>query len=328
MIVGKPSLATIAALALASAASCSDQSLPAPNVTNVDSGGVDSSVEVDAGGKRPGTIRIATFNLHRYFNTVCDSGNCKPSDFEAVLTQPAFDSQTASIARGLALIDPDIVSVEEVETQGVLDALNAKLAASGLVYPIAHLGETGSAGSVDVGILSRGTLTGFKTHRATPIKRPDGTSTTFTRELLETRMTFGARQVVMFSAHFRSQVDDDPGRRLAEAKAAHVIIGATATELPDALVVLGGDLNDRPGSEVINAIEEGGTLFRVAKDIVPDTAQGTYLFNGTLTALDHIFVVGGQQARYIAKSATIYRDDPRGFVGSDHAAIAADFSTE
>lgn len=299
-----------------------------PPVANVvpDAGG-DGATTVDAGTKRPGVLRVATFNVHRYFDTVCQSGSCGPTDFEAVVSQATFDATTDKLAKGIALIDADIIALEEVETAGCVDALRAKLAAAGLDYPIAHLGETGSPGSVDVAVLARGTLPEFKTHRETPLLRADGTSTTFTRELLEVRMTFGARRVVMFAAHFRSQVDDDPGRRLAEAKAARLIMGATATELPEALVVLGGDLNDRPGSPPINAMEEGGTLLRVAKDI-PEADQGTFVFNGTKTALDHVFVVAGQAKRYVPKSATVYRDEPRGFAGSDHASLAADFSIE
>ena len=315
--------------AIACAAACADQSLPTGPVSNLapDAGG-DAPSGGDGGTRRPGVIRVATFNVHRYFDTVCQSGKCGPSDFEAVVSPATFDTATDNLVKGIALLDPDVISLEEVETAGCLDALKGKLAAAGLDYPIAHLGETGSAGSVDVAVLARGALTGIKTHGDMPLKRADGTSTSFTRELLEVRMTFGARSVVMFAAHFRSQVDDDPGRRLAEAKAARVIMTATATELPDALVVLGGDLNDRPGSEAINAMEEGGALLRVAKDIVPESDQGTYLFNGTKSALDHVFVVAGQATRYVPRSATVYRDDPRGFVGSDHAALAADFSIE
>ena len=329
MRVRSLSFGGIATLALALTGACSDQGLGSPPVSSPP-GAVpgDPGAVVDAGTKRPGLLRVATLNVHRYFDTVCASGACGPGDFEGVLAQPAFDAVTASLAKGIATIDPDVIALEEVETQACLDALVARLAADGHEFPIARLGETGSPGSVDVAVLARGALGSVKTHRAeTPLKRADGTATTFARELLEVRMTFGERQVVMFAAHFRSQVDDDPGRRLAEAAATRIILGATAAELPDALVVLGGDLNDRPGSAPISALEEGGTLLRVASDL-PAAAQGTFLYNGTRDALDHVFVVAGQAARYVPMSAAVFRDSERGFAGSDHAALAADFSTE
>lgn len=301
-----------------------------PPVVGGTDAGADAVAPAADGGttRRPGVLRIATFNVHRYFDTVCDSGRCAAGDFEEVVSQPAFEAVTAKLAAGIARIDPDVIALEEVENASCLDALVAKLAASGKEFPVAHIGETGSAGSVDVAILARGALTDIKTHRDTPLVEADGTKTTFSRELLEVRMAFGERSVVMFAAHFRSQVSDDPARRLAEAKAAQAIVSKTSTDLPNALVVLGGDLNDRPGSEPIDALEAGGALVRVAKDLPVDD-QATYIYQGTKSALDHIFVGAPQAKRYVPKSTTAYRDDPRGgFAGSDHAALAADFAIE
>ncbi|MDB4939425.1 MAG: Endonuclease/exonuclease/phosphatase family protein [Labilithrix sp.] len=313
------------------AVACSDESIkPTPGPVLPPDAAVDAAAPAPDGGatRRPGVLRVATFNVHRYFDTLCDSGNCAAGDFEEAPSQAVFDAQTDKLAKGIALIDPDVISLEEVETDRCLSALTAKLASLGKAFTISHLGETGSPGSVDVAVLARGTLGEIKTHRETRIPLAGGGTTTFSRELLEIRMTFGERQVVMFAAHFRSQVADDPARRLAEAKAAQAIIAKTSTDLPDALVLLGGDLNDKPGSEAINALEAGGALVRVAKDLPPDD-QATYIFNGVKSALDHIFIGAPQATRYVGKSTTAYKDDPRGgFAGSDHAALAADFSIE
>ncbi len=289
-------------------------------------GGKDGSATGDSG--RAGVLRVAHFNVRRYFDAICQSNDCTSANsFEEVVTQAAFDARTAQLAEAIALIDPDVITLAEVENEGCLAALAAKLAANGKTYPLVHLGETGSNGSVDVGILSRGTLTEVKTHRQIPLVQADGTKTTFTREFLEVRMTFGAKAVVMFGAHFRSKSTDDPARRLAEAKAAQAIVAGVGAELPDALVILGGDLNDTPGSEPITAMELGGALVRVASDI-PPAKQGTYIFQGSDQAIDHIYVVKGQASRYVPMSATVYRDDAKGFGGSDHGALAADFSIE
>lgn len=324
-------LLALAAPAALAALGCTDEKLASrPVGTDLpDSGEVDAAADPDAGtSARPGLIRVATFNVRRFFDTVCETGKCGPSDFEELPSQAAFDAQVDTLAKGIALIDPDVIALEEVETARCLDALVAKLATLGKTFPIAHLGEIGSPGSVDVAILARGALGEIKTHRQTPLVLPSGGTTTFSRELLEIRMTFGARQVVMFAAHFRSQNNDDPARRLAEARAARTIVTQTAAELPEALVLLGGDLNDTPGSDAINALEEGGTLLRVAKDI-PTAEQATYTFQGQKNAIDHIFVGATQAARYVAKSAVVYRNDPRGsFAGSDHAALGAEFSIE
>jgi uncharacterized protein len=311
--------------------SCADEKLASRPVGAdlPDAADPDASAASGPGSSlRPGLIRVATFNVRRFFDTVCETGKCGPTDFEELPAQATFDAQVDKLAKGIALIDPDVIALEEVETTRCLDALATKLASLGKTFPIVHLGEIGSAGSVDVAVLARGALTEIKTHRQTPIPLAAGGTTTFSRELLEVRMTFGATQVVMFAAHFRSQSNDDPARRLAEANASRTIVTQTATELPAALVLLGGDLNDMPGSAAINALEEGGSLLRVASDI-PVADQATYTFQGQKNAIDHIFVTKAQAARYVAKSAVVFRDDTRGgFAGSDHAALGADFSVE
>ena len=317
-------------LAVGALVACSDEKDPArPPGTVVPGPDTPDAAINSTGTRRPGVIRVAAFNMRRYFDTVCDTGNCASTDFEELPTKAAFDAMTEKLATGIATIDPDVLSIEEIETSKCLDALVAKLASMGKEFPIAHIGEIGSPGSVDVAILARGKLGEIKTHRQTKIPLEGGGTTVFTRELLEVRMTFGATSVVMFGAHFRSKVADDAPRRLAEAKAARIIVGQAATDLPESLVLLGGDLNDTPGSPPINALEADGALVRVAKD-VPVESQATLTFQGQKIAIDHIFIGKGQASRYVPMSATAYRDDPTrtGFAGSDHSAIAADFSIE
>ena len=97
----------------------------------------------------------------------------------------------------------------------------------------------------------------------------------------------------------------------------------------DALVVLGGDLNDTPGSPTLDALEASG-LVSVAAEL-PPTEQGTFVFGDAAVALDHLYVPAALRGRYITGSARVVRDDatPRrghGYAGSDHAALVADFA--
>jgi len=306
---------------------CGDQQVAQREPPNFvgDSGGGGTQPEGGGVPNREGIVRFAAFNVRKLFDTVCDTRSCGGSNFEEAPSQAELDTKVSQIAAGIQIIQPDVIALEEIENQKVFDLLRDKLVALGLTFPIGVLGETGAPGSIDVAILSKGALTEVKTHRDTPLKRADGSNTSFARELLEVRMTFGSRAVVAFAAHFVAKVNDDPGRRLAEATAAQKIVTAVGAELPDALVVLGGDLNDTPGSPPIAALEAGGGLFRVASDR-PEDKQATYTFNGVDQAIDHIFVVGGQKARYVATTTNVYRDGKRGFASSDHGAISADFS--
>jgi predicted extracellular nuclease len=307
---------------------CDDQQSPIPTIPPPSSGkdaGAKNGPDDPTAPRREGTLRLGHLNVRRYFDPTCDSGKCDSGGFEEVPSQSAFDQRTDQLARGLARLEADVVTLAEVENDVCLKALQARLASLGLEYPVAYLGETGSPGSVDVGVLSRGTLGAVKTYRKeTPLVRADGTKTQFTRELPEVHVRIGSSDVVVFAAHFRSKAEDDPGRRLAEAKATHDIMVATGEANPGALVLLGGDLNDVPGSEAIDAMEAGGALVRVAKDLAPG-AQGTYTFGGEQQAIDHIFTTAARAEAYVPKSATVVRDGNGGLAGSDHAAIYADF---
>ena len=313
------------ALALAACTDAvGDLSRPAADAAPADAGG--AGVESGAGPRRPGALRFATFNVHRLFDTTCDSGSCGAGAFEEVPSQGAFDRQVAAIAAGIERLDADVIALQEIENLRAMSALRDRLAQDGFAYATTELGETGAPASVDVAIFARASQADVRMHRDA-LTRPDGSGTTFSRALLEVRATFGARKVVFFAAHFRSKVDDDPGRRYAEAVRTREIVTAAAKEEPDALVVLGGDLNDEPGSPAIAALEEGGALVRVAQDL-PSAEQATFVFSGRAIAIDHLFVAPGGVPRYVGKSAHVVRDGSGGLGGSDHAALQADFALE
>lgn len=284
-----------------------------PPLAAADAGAPDA--DADPGIPARGAIRVATFNVHRLFDTACDSGNCAGGDFEEVVTQAELDQRLAELAASIVKLDADVVALQEIENAVVFDALRSRLSG----YVTAELGETGAPASMDVAILSRGVATEIRRHRDEPLTRPDGSATTFSRELLEARLTIEERRVFFFAAHFRSKVDDDPGRRFAEANKTREIMTAASAEDPTALVVLGGDLNDEPGSDPIRALEGDGALVRVAQDL-PPAAQATFARDGLALTLDHVFVTKNGAARYVPRSASVVPD-----LGSDHSALRADF---
>lgn len=279
--------------------------------------GVDATSDAALGPR----ARFATFNTHRFFDTVCDSGDCASGSYEDLPTPAEFAAKAVQLAAGIRALGADVVMLEEVETQPCLDALVSRL---GDVLPYGELGETGAPASVDVAILSAVPIESVVRHRAQQLKRPDGSTTIFSRELLEVHLTLHGTRVIAFAAHFRSKVSDDPGRRLAEAQASHDIIVAAARAAPDALVVLGGDLNDMPGSPPIDALEDDGLLLRVARELAPQD-QGTFVYQGAWQAIDHLFQAREGAGVYVNGSAHAVRGNP-GYAGSDHAALVADFA--
>jgi endonuclease/exonuclease/phosphatase family metal-dependent hydrolase len=276
-----------------------------------------------------GMLRLEQLNVRRLFDAVCDSGNCTGSGaYEDLPTQTQFDARILQIATDLTTIGADVITLAEVENQNCVNALQAKLKDLGFDYPVAYVAETGSPGSVDVAVVARGKLGKIVNNRKyNGLTEADGTTKTeFAREFAEIHITLGSREIIIYPAHFIAKVNDDPARRLAEATAAHNIVVATGDANPTLLTMMSGDLNDTPDSAPLQALTSDGKLLRVASDIDP-SKQGTYLYQGQDTAIDHIFVTKNHASNYVAKSATVVRDSGKqGFAGSDHATIYADFT--
>ena len=265
-------------------------------------------------------LAVAAYNVRRFFDTVCDSGECGPGDYEEVPTQAEFEAKGDTLAAAIRRLAPDAICLEEVENQRAFDALSARLPE----FVSTVMGESGYAASVDVAFLARDPVTLVRRHRNRTLTRPDGSSTSFAREFLEVHLDVDGTEAIVFCAHFKSKSGDDPGRRLAEAQGAAAILAEEAARSPDALIVLGGDLNDVPGSEPLEALEASGELLRVASDMTG--SQATYTYNGRAQALDHLYVHLGAGGGYVAGSTAIFRDGPgQGLGGSDHAAIRALF---
>jgi len=274
----------------------------------------------------PSDLAIATFNVRRFFDPVCDSGQCSAGDYEEVPTQKQFEYKADTVAEAIAGLQADVVILAEVETQTCLDALVERLGAD--TFPTAVLGETGFAASVDVAVLSRFKTVEVRRHADVPLQRPSGGQTWFSREFLEVRLDAEGHQLIVFAAHFKAKIDDDPERRLAEATRARQIIDAVATANPDALIVLGGDLNDTPDSPPLTILLGDDGMQRVAAELVPE--DWTYSYQGVHQAIDHLLLAldatGGQ---HIKGSTRVFRGEGSGgYGGSDHAALRASFRAE
>lgn len=287
-----------------------------------DDGAETTSDGLDLPRPDPADIVFATFNVHLFFDTVCDSGQCGHGDFEEAATPEFFAYRADELTAAILALDADVVLLEEVENQDCLDALTDRL---GGEYPSAVLGETGFPASVDVALLSRFPVLELRRHADTPLLRPSGGVTWFAREFLEVHLDGDGQRVIAFAAHFKAKNDDDPERRLLEAMKAREIVDASAVEHPEALIVMGGDLNDTPGSPPLDALVAGGGLLRVAADIAPD--DWTYRYQDVYSAIDHLLLAtAASGGRYVERSALVFHGKTGdGYGGSDHAALRASF---
>lgn len=281
----------------------------------------DHRTEPPAGAHaQPLRIRIATWNVDRLFDTRCDTGRCGPGEYEPLPTEAELAAQGRRIAQGIRDLHADVVLLDEVEDEAALAPVRASL---GDAFPYAAMGHTSAAASIDVVVLSRFPIVAVSRHEGRDLRRPDGSRTHLTRELLEVTLDPGTgTELVVFAAHFKSKRNDDTGRRFAEARYTGEQIAARAKRSPEALIVLGGDLNDTPDSNAIAELVRRGALFRVAADAPSD---GTYLHGRTREAIDHLFIPSAERSVYVPGSARVVRTNTRGYAGSDHAALYADF---
>jgi len=263
-------------------------------------------------------ITVATFNQHLLFDTRCDSGQCGPNDFEQKWSQAEFEALIAQRAAAIDQLDADIILLQEVETQEVLDALNAALANP---YPIALLAETGYSASLDAAVLVRGEL--IESREYTQLN--NGWQT-FSRNFLRLDLEIQGERAIVFSAHFKAKFQDQEGRRFAEAQTAHAIVSEVAAAHDGALVILGGDLNDTPDSEPLVALTEDGKLKLVTEgEDLFDVF--TFVYQARRQAIDHLLIARTRGGRYVNQSVYSIHDEGAhvGFGGSDHNALVGQF---
>ena len=276
-----------------------------------------------ADAEKINSVVIATYNTHLFFDKNCDSGYCESSDFEQKLSDSEYNDKVKDLADSVKKIGADIILLQEIEKESCLKDLFEK---SG-TYDEFFLGEKGTPSSVDTGVMTKGEIT-YKNKHTESIECADcdGGKTTFSRAFLETHIKLGCRKIIVFSAHFKSKADDDAPRRLAEAAAAVKILKKTAEKYPDALIVMGGDLNDEPGSETLEPFEKESSFLRVASELSTKD-QATYSYRGDAVAIDHIFWVKSSLGSYKTGSAEVVKDAPSWYSlgSSDHAALKATF---
>ncbi len=301
--------------------------------------GPGSGEEPDPSGREPGAsepaapvpqkLTIATFNVLRLFDTVCDSGSCGANDFEEQYSSTEYNKKLNKVADGIRNLKAKVVFLQEVENKKAISDLHSRLKD---LYSSYVIGEGIYKGSLNTAILYNGELLATLFHN--DLTAGNSSVPYFSRVFIELQLAVDPTaqkakepDLIIFCAHFRSKAGEDDGaRRLAEAKTAHDYLVERAGQYPWALIVMGGDLNDYPGSEPLKALEDDGELLRVAADL-PKAQQVTYYYSGSSYALDHLFMAKKAAGAYISGSAEAVFDTAgkRGYAGSDHAALKADF---
>ena len=226
--------------------------------------------------KQSKSIRIGNYNTRNFFNDVIDGETPKLQEAEKVdLPSPAaYAAKLAAVAGVLRDLDADVVLLQEVENLAVLHNLIAEPALGGR-FKEARLIPANDPRGIDVGVISRLPIASAITHQEEKIGFENES---YSRDCLEVHVDFNSRDIVLLGIHFRSQKDDKPEKRLAEAKYTRRIADGIAIGDPRAGILILGDFNDTPGSAPINAIANGTVPFTNAVSLLPAPDAWTVSF--------------------------------------------------
>jgi predicted extracellular nuclease len=121
-------------------------------------------------------------------------------------------------------------------------------------------------------------------------------------------------------------------RRLQQAKFIAIQANEISRSLPDAKIIILGDLNDYPDSQPLKQLEQAG--FRNLTANIPSVQRYTYIYQGVSQVLDHILINGSLQDQFLfiapvhfnADYAEPYSRQESHFIrSSDHDPILAWF---
>ena len=260
-----------------------------------------------AAPSKPDELRIGTYNLLNFFDTVDDPDK---NDTDVTLPPAIYAHHLAlrALSIGEYLGAPDVLAVEEVEHQSVLDELVAQPVLAYAHYK-AKLIEGYDLRGIDVGFLynqSRLELLSAEPKQACtalnvaepniPCTQPNGQPgfMLYSRPPLAAHFKILATggQFTVVANHFKSKSGGDAVTapvRTAMAENNLTLLKELQAERPGEPVIILGDLNDFVESPPIRTLVATGKL-RDLHERVPPAEDYTFIFNGISQVLDHILV--------------------------------------
>jgi endonuclease/exonuclease/phosphatase family metal-dependent hydrolase len=185
---------------------------------------------------------------------------------------------TRNTARVIHAAQPDILLIVEVENRPTLKRFCEQVLRPEFQFDFVQfiVIDGNDDRGIDVGLASRFPIVEMRTHVHDP--GPTG-APVFSRDCPEYDVELpGGRRLVVLPNHFKSKRNGDTqdavNRRRAQAERAHAIATAALTRTD--LVVLGGDLNDTPGSVPLASLFTDGFADVSTHPDYPTDRPGTY----------------------------------------------------
>ncbi|NQU09302.1 endonuclease/exonuclease/phosphatase family protein [bacterium] len=273
------------------------------------------------------TFVIAAYNVENWLTM----------DRRRVPDQPKPDAEKAAVVQILTNVAPDVLGLIEIGTRADLDDLADRLAAHGLSYPYRDWVE-GADSTRHLALLSRFPIVARDPQTNSSYRAGSGVFAV-SRGFLDVTIAVepdpiaagNPYQFRVVLAHLKSKrpLDeaDQAVMRLEEGRLLRRHLAAALAPDPRQNLLLMGDLNDTPESEVVRLII-GGDPFRLV-DLMPVDRRGghnTYHFRyrKVYERIDYLLANPAMQAEYVPDSARI-ADFAGWWEASDHRAIYARF---
>jgi predicted extracellular nuclease len=263
-------------------------------------------------------LRIGTFNLENLFlrYKILDkergSKQPKPVDPDNFVENgghinllgmtindfgPISKSLRKETARIILDNAPDILAVQEVESQEALFQFNRKYFGKN-AYPYYLVVDGNDQRQIDVGFLSRWPILQIMTHQFLPEGTADRRKKTFSRDCLGVTFDVNGKELTIFNNHLTSRISDPDGtgRREPQSKAIIDIIKASFPKPERANWVICGDFNALPDETPVTWIEKQIAAENVVNRL-PEDDRWTYIYKGARQQLDYILASRALAAR-------------------------------
>lgn len=315
MRIGLPfALLSLVLAGLASWGGCASAPPPAPPDARVDAVRAAQALLPDYTYPPGDTVRIATFNLEHFVDGFDDP--YVSASRESEIDPAAVAAKHRLFADALRALDADVLSLQEVEGEGLIRALVDSL------VPDLGYRFVASADDADwyqnVVVLSRlplGPLTTFA-DAVSPLPgqfaangRPDATDLINHRLFVVDVYARPDYAFTLVAAHLKAgRSERDEAWRTGQADLLHAWLdrrfGAGAS---GANVFVAGDLNAIPGSPSLEALlNEDGTRGPVRfADPLAGTGAASHPADAPTRRLDHVFPSAGAQPEVVAGSARV-----------------------
>ncbi|MFE8071017.1 ExeM/NucH family extracellular endonuclease [Marinobacteraceae bacterium S3BR75-40.1] len=279
----------------------------------------------------PGTLRVAAFNLHNYFN-----GPDFPTS-RGVKSRAEYVRQTEKLVAAIQGLKADVLAVAELENDGsephpagaqLADALDGQW--RWLQPPEGHLGTD----AIAVGIL-------YNRDRVEPVGKARVPESWARGNRRPVAQRFRARAdgvpFILVPVHLQSKRCHGKQKAIVQGcsndsrvRAARLLAQWLANHYPGEPVVLAGDFNAYAGEPPLQALQEAG--FRRILPGREAEDDYTYVYRGRAGALDHILVTAEAADRLRDRGVWhVNADEWRGLEGasgpwrsSDHDPVFVD----